>query len=515
MTKLGVKITGWFKKIRFKIWLFFVVHIRPWFRVQFLLWFWIPLLDDQQPKPLKGWFSFIRWFLQLSKIGYEKPMGPLYGWWLVRVLIALILLTLIRGVALLLDVRPLVLLIVVVCVYLGFHWLIEAGYMGEVFAFIVGKKNGIGENPPSPDWDTVGTQLFLLRTSPILFILWYWRDHNVRMNLENERKDTNLKDFQETQMRAAGAIGGNFKPERKLTLQIAALHHLRAFLRGDHGESFRRPAYELFRAQLETSARDMGHDKITNWLNRLRRIQRRRVNQLKQITLKMIAGSVVELRKRIDKESPGPLQRAERQILVEDCLSIFRSDFSLTSFQIPGVEFPEHTMLAKLQLENVNMRACKLKKAHLEGANLWLAHLEDINLVEAYLEGAELIGTHLEGASLKESHLEGAILDGAYCEGASLISAHLKGASLAFSHFEGANFNGAHLEGANLWEANLRGADLRNLQVDETTNFIGAVYNDKTQFGVWDNETKKIINVDEERKKLEKLGLRHVNEERT
>jgi hypothetical protein len=97
----------------------------------------------------------------------------------------------------------------------------------------------------SIEWKDRLQGLVLLLGLPVAFCLWHWRDKNVREQIENARKDTNLKEFQTVQMHAAGAFGDDVPPEAREQLQIAALHQLGAFVRCDFGKSFVVPAIEL------------------------------------------------------------------------------------------------------------------------------------------------------------------------------------------------------------------------------------------------------------------------------
>jgi hypothetical protein len=91
----------------------------------------------------------------------------------------------------------------------------------------------------------------LLITAPILFVIWAFRDHNRLRELENQRKDTNLKEFQRLQEWATNSEKNN------VALQISALHSLRGYLKGEYGESFRRGAFEIF-----VSALSDAHEQI-------------------------------------------------------------------------------------------------------------------------------------------------------------------------------------------------------------------------------------------------------------
>ena len=91
------------------------------------------------------------------------------------------------------------------------------------------------------------------------FVIWFFRDQNKLWEIENSRKDTNLKDFQQLQQWATGhfpkasennissdASGSADKEQADSNaLQLSAIYQLGAFFRGEFGEQFRRPAYEI------------------------------------------------------------------------------------------------------------------------------------------------------------------------------------------------------------------------------------------------------------------------------
>ena len=113
--------------------------------------------------------------------------------------------------------------------------------------------------------NSVGYALaFLLSLLPS-FTLWRFRDQNKRDDqktasalYENSRKDTNLKDFQQLQKWVVGLETANSGKESDAgesstsnqtnPLRIAAIHQLGGFFRGEFGEQFQIPAYELLHA---------------------------------------------------------------------------------------------------------------------------------------------------------------------------------------------------------------------------------------------------------------------------
>jgi len=134
----------------------------------------------------------------------------------------------------------------------------------------------------------IWTFMTLLISSPIAFAIWHFRDANTQQQIANQRKDVNLKEFQKIAEWVSGAhlveeeltektktiskrteqessteqettreysrqpekqnITTFSKQDGAVGLQIAAVYMLLPFYRGDHGEDFRRPAFNLLTA---------------------------------------------------------------------------------------------------------------------------------------------------------------------------------------------------------------------------------------------------------------------------
>jgi uncharacterized protein YjbI with pentapeptide repeats len=84
---------------------------------------------------------------------------------------------------------------------------------------------------------------------PVAFLLWHWRDRNVRDQIENTRKDLNLREFDSIQVRLAGAVDDSISEKSKIALQTSALFQMSAFLSGERGSDFTRTAFEAIRAK--------------------------------------------------------------------------------------------------------------------------------------------------------------------------------------------------------------------------------------------------------------------------
>ena len=282
----------------------------------------------------------------------------------------------------------------------------------------------------------------LIITAPIVFVVWLFRDKNKLLELENARKDTNLKEFQQLQRWATGNMDGNSDNDNKIALQISALHSLRAYLKGEYGESFRRGAYEIFRAILATQ-----HQKI--------------LQQLKNDESKTIMGAI----------DSCPLTKQLNIIASEEWFNLLiNHNFPTKGISLLGVDLSHaylhhRTYNKTLVLQGARLQGATLLGARLQGADLGGAQLQGAILWVARLQGANLGGAQLQGANLQNAQLQGADLQNAQLQGANLQNAQLQGADLWDARLQGANLGGARLQGADLRNARLQGVYTETLEL--------------------------------------------------
>ncbi|BAS68469.1 pentapeptide repeat-containing protein [Bathymodiolus septemdierum thioautotrophic gill symbiont] len=228
----------------------------------------------------------------------------------------------------------------------------------------------------------------IVMSAPIVFVIWIFRDKNHLMELDNARKDTNLKEFQQLQRWATGNIEGDEdNADNKIALQISALHSLRGYLKGEYGESFRRGAYEIFRASLATQ-----HQKILQ-----------EVKKQKNLSI-------------ADAINRCSLTKQLNIIAHEEWFNLLiNHDFPTNNISLLGVDLQEtylhHRIYDEtLDLSHAQLQGANLLHAQLQGANLWHTQLQGANLRHTQLQGANLIGAQLQGANLRHTQLQGANL---------------------------------------------------------------------------------------------------------
>jgi len=241
----------------------------------------------------------------------------------------------------------------------------------------------------------------VVMSAPIIFIIWVFRDQNKLLELENARKDTNLKEFQQLQRWATGNIEGDKDNKdnnnNKIALQISALHSLRAYLKGEYGESFRRGAYEIFRANLATQ-----HQEI-----------------LEQANKEGSKGIVSEINK-------CNLTKQLNIIASEEWFNLLiNHNFPTNNISLLGVDLHQKYLHHRTYGKQLD-----LESAQLQGADLRCAQLQGVNLKDAQLQGADLRRAQLQGVNLKDAQLQGADLRCAQLQGVYL------GKSLGFIKFE-------------------------------------------------------------------------------
>ncbi|HII3785926.1 TPA: pentapeptide repeat-containing protein [Pasteurella multocida] len=308
-------------------------------------------------------------------------------------------------------------------------------------------EEGIGKEMNNAYW-TLAT-LFI--SSPVAFIIWHFRDKNITQQIENQRKDINLKEFQKIAEWVSGlhlvedevteqfknsarkriiktqrssnqkettrkypqqsehlSIPTFSKKDGAVGLQIAAIYNLLPFYRGEHGESFKKPALNLL---------------LSAWLA----LQQKEVKNLENFDVLTNRLDFDNTVKKIQENGRSPIGIAITHVLLADggghlvqypevfpnlCLAGM-------DFHLPGLDKNVLSLFINIKgkdCSGINLMAVNLNNARLDGARLDRARLDG-----ARLDGANLEGASLEGASLEEASLEGSSLVDARLEGASLV----------------------------------------------------------------------------------------------
>ena len=350
--------------------------------------------------------------------------------------------------------------------------------------------------------------IILIVSAPVAFVIWHFRDENNRQQIENQRKDINLKEFQKLSEWVSGAHLPEIKTVSKNTqkssskdgaeiteqtteqseeyakkpetadfdtfskrdgavaLQISAIYNLLPFFRGDYGESFRRPAFNLLKSAWQAMQQD-SLKKLDE--AHLSDEERKKIfDELAQKAKSPMGVALTQVLLSLNWENKKPNLRDFPEMLPNICFAGMNFHLSgvseiardLSELDLSGADF------RKIVLEKAELQGCRLIQVNLDGANLWKAKLDDANLWEAklqdaYLREAELKNADLSRAKLCNAYLLEVNLQGAYLGAADLQNVNLTSANLAKTYLAHADLQLANLSYANLQHADLRFTKMR------------------------------------------------------
>ena len=340
--------------------------------------------------------------------------------------------------------------------------------------------------------------IILVVSAPVAFAIWHFRDENNRQQIENQRKDINLKEFQKLSEWVSGAhlpeiktvdkttqkeglkdkgkIDGKFqlierttekteeygkkphaegfdtfgKREGAVALQISAVYNLLPFFRGDYGESFRRPAFNL----LKSAWQAMQQDSLKKWETANLPSKRKAIiEELRRKAKSPMGVALTHVLLSLNQKNTQLNLRDFPEMLPNICLAGM-------NFNLSGVDEKARNW-SGLNLSGVDFRGAYLRKVQFEESQLNRADLQNANLSGANLQNANLSGANLQNATLWFAELQNAKLLFAELQNADLTKANLQNADLTKANLQNAILCGANLQHTNLSGAELQNADLR------------------------------------------------------
>ncbi len=360
--------------------------------------------------------------------------------------------------------------------------------------------------------------IILVVSAPVAFAIWHFRDENNRQQIENQRKDINLKEFQKLSEWVSGAhlpeiktidkttqkeglkdkgeINGKLqlierttekteeygkkphvegfdtfgKREGAVALQISAVYNLLPFFRGDYGESFRRPAFNL----LKSAWQAMQQDSLKKWEteNLSDDEQQAIIEELELKADSPMGVALTHVLLSLDQKNMQLNLRDFPEMLPNICLAGMNfhlsgvdekardwSGLNLSGVDFRGVHLKE-VQFEKSQLDGANLQYANLCFANLQNVDLSRANLQNAHLLEANLQNANLSRANLQNANLLEANLQNANLSRANLQNADLTEAELQNADLTEANLQNANLSRANLQNADLTKANLQNAKL-------------------------------------------------------
>lgn len=373
-----------------------------------------------------------------------------------------------------------------------------------VLAYFVAIKNSNSNGNSVGYWNFI----ILIVSAPVAFVIWHFRDENNRQQIENQRKDINLKEFQKLSEWVSGAHLPEIKTVSKTTqksnskdaaeiteqtteqseeyakkpdtadfdtfskrdgavaLQVSAIYNLLPFFRGDYGESFRRPAFNLLKSAWQAMQQD-SLKKLDE--AHLSDEERKKIfDELTQKAKSPMGVALTQVLLSLNREYKKLNLRDFPEMLPNICLAGMNFHLSgvselardLSDLNLNGADF------RKIVLEKAELQGCQLIQVKFDGAHLWEAKLDGANLWGAKLQDVDLKGAELKKADLRRAklcntYLLEANLQDAWLEGAELQNVNLTSVNLAKTYLTHADLQDVNLSRANLQHADLRFTKMR------------------------------------------------------
>lgn len=282
-----------------------------------------------------------------------------------------------------------------------------------------------------------------LVASPVIFMVWLFRDKNNRIQIENARKDTNLKDFQKLSEWASGfhlpeikqttttkttnkttqgiqeateetatsqedflAPEGSNSISRRQgaeALQASAIAQLEAFMFGKYGEQFMQPAFLLIHAIWESiiSQQKIRYPREEDFKESLLELYENHTffalnkaltgaggNHLKLFQGNLVGVKLIGLKNWNSSFIPLDLSR----------LRLFKVDLSYSNLQSSN--------FIQMVLIGVNLYKADLYNANLQESLLLHVILDGTNLSQAKLQGVNFEGTRLNRTKVKNAEID-------------------------------------------------------------------------------------------------------------
>ena len=395
--------------------------------------------------------------------------------------------------------------------------------------------------------------IILIVSSPVAFVIWHFRDENSRQQIENQRKDINLKEFQKLSEWVSGAHLPEINIEKSITksssttdnesaaspkkqiteqtaerskeygqkpdnahwgtfskrdgavaLQISAIYNLLPFFRGDYGESFRQPAFNLLKSawqsmqqeslnelneldveivslerqreklELQREKLELQRERLERQRERLERQRERLELQERQIEIHQQQGKIYQQQGEIRKQQREKIYQQQSEIRKQQ--SEIRKQQREIYQQQSEIRKQQREIIGKLKqnaqspmgvalthvLLSLNRESTRLNLQDFTEMlpNICLAGIS-FNFSEIKEKARDLSKLNLNGADLRAADLFFVNLHGTNLSNAKLSNAKLSNADLSNADLSKADLSNADLSKADLLDANLLSTDLR------------------------------------------------------
>lgn len=345
---------------------------------------------------------------------------------------------------------------------------------------------------------TASYPLLILSGLPILFLLWAFRDSNERLKIENNRKDVNLKEFQELQSRAAGLFSSEYPRTAIESLQTASIYQLAGFLKGDYGASFQRPTLETLRvlanqyAVADGSKRVM--DKIefaARWYQNTTRTRTTPISSYKISNFLMKVGRLHD-----DRSPESVISHPVKVLSTTSQYFVHKLAFSrmrLFRFMVSRVVAPRF-VFDRARLTKGQFSWCKFDRSIVQ-----ISYFNYTTFVKSRADYAIWFSTcfvdcRFQEMKIRRSELHGCLFIRCHFTKSDLRFTDLEQCDFRMTTFDNVDLRGSKLNWAKVREAtfrnvDLRGAELGGIDPNLISNASGTKIDKTTRLGMRIDQT--------------------------
>ena len=335
--------------------------------------------------------------------------------------------------------------------------------------------------------------------APIVFIIWFFRDHNNRIQIENSRKDTNLKDFQKLCEWASGL----HLPENKVTETSKTT--TKFVSDGDTKETLTEQINSVEKSEIPTKSDHFtlrtGSEALQNSaIAQLEAFMYGKYGQqFMEPTFKLIYNLYVSFNPNIDDDSGHLSFRTPPNGINFEILRTISN--ALTGKNGEHIRlFKENLIGSNLSFINcgfnnpirLNISGLKITNTIFRHANFDLSYcvkcdFSDSNFSNAFLENCIALESCFNGCKFYKTNLNGAKFQYTYLSNCDFSKLDLKNINFAFSYFDHSYFENSNFSNTNFSNCSLTSIQAKNI------NFIYCNLKD-TDFERSSFENVKFIN---------------------
>lgn len=338
------------------------------------------------------------------------------------------------------------------------------------------------------------TFVTVIVSAPTLFVIWHFRDVNNAREIENQRKDINLKEFQKI-VEWVGNIDSN--TDTSSPLIVSSVYSLLPFYRGDYGRDFRLSAFYLLQSIWKRIHEENFHKLIDSQSHFIRDISSSEV--LVNVTTEE---DVKKIEHSIRKNSSSILANVIIQVLLSDNggnlpdSTQLSWEIFLCGLNLSNIGVVSKKVFLKKEIVNMRLDVSILDNAIFDNCNLHHVSFSYSSLNNSFFKNSKLRDVDFFNTDLDKSNFYKTEIQNSCFKNAKLIKTNLEKTKIESSDFSFADlreaiFIGSVIEDSNFSYCNLLKAEGIIEMLEMSVTLTGSIIEYRDDLFT-DNEVNKL-----------------------